>query len=660
MIKTIVRTLVPRIPREGYLDLTYRCNNNCRHCWLWTPDNEKTRKDELSFQELKDIVDEARSMGCNRWLISGGEPMLREDFPEIFDYITSKSVSYSLNTNGTLITSEIAQLLKRKGSKMIALYGATAEVHDYVTRNPGSFDATMRGFANMKGAGAGFIVQLVPMQANYHQFDDMVRLAASLSKTYRVGAPWLYLSACRSAARNKEIIGQRLDPKDVLAIDSPSRPGEETAAEDPGCGKVGADGRLFAGCIEGKRDFHVDPYGQLSFCCYVKDPTLRYDLRRGSFADGWEKFIPSLADKVVADEEYFRGCGSCYHRADCQWCPVYGYLEHGRFGAKVEYLCGVARETEKYKGGWRTNHRRYYGVGGMTICVESDLPLKDNTFNEKLDLFRVEGPGADNVGLRHHFSLPDIGGKDLGKEIYRKVPWAIYKKGNSLIYLEISVDKDNTTPNKVAVFSQDHAKGDVYHRDAKVFESGDLMALTTFPTDQILLAPLLADRRGLIMHSAGMVINGHGLLFIGHSGAGKSTTVTMLQDEGEILCDDRIIVRRQDDGFRIYGTWSHGTVPIISPDSAPLRAILLIEQSAENRLVPVGRGEIVRALPKFVVKTVGTESWWDHAFSMIGQLAREVPVYRLRLDKSGAVKSVIRELVEPPASIGSGAAKERV
>ena len=68
----------------------------------------------------------------------------------------------------------------------------------------------------------------------------------------------------------------------------------------------------------------------------------------------------------------------------------------------------------------------------------------------------------------------------------------------------------------------------------------------------------------------------------------------------------------------------------------------------------------MRALPKFVVKTVGTESWWDHVFSMIGQLAREVPVYRLRLDKSGEVKSVIQELVESPASIVAGVAKERV
>jgi MoaA/NifB/PqqE/SkfB family radical SAM enzyme len=59
--------------------------------------------------------------------------MLRPDFAEIFDYITSHCASYSLNTNGTLITPEIAELMKRKGNKMVALYGATAEVYDHIT-----------------------------------------------------------------------------------------------------------------------------------------------------------------------------------------------------------------------------------------------------------------------------------------------------------------------------------------------------------------------------------------------------------------------------------------------------------------------------------------------------------------------------------------------
>ena len=109
---------LPRLPLEGTIDLTYRCNNDCRHCWLWLPVDAPEKKKELTFEEIRRIVDEARALGCREWSISGGEPMLREDFPEIFDYIARNSMGYTLNTNGTLITPRIARLMKRHGKEV--------------------------------------------------------------------------------------------------------------------------------------------------------------------------------------------------------------------------------------------------------------------------------------------------------------------------------------------------------------------------------------------------------------------------------------------------------------------------------------------------------------------------------------------------------------
>ncbi|MEQ8169096.1 MAG: radical SAM protein, partial [Candidatus Eremiobacterota bacterium] len=103
--------VMPGLFLEGKIDITYRCNNKCRHCWVNIPPDSEEREKELTFDEIKQIVDEAKAMGCYKWFISGGEPMLREDFPEIFDYITANSMSYSINTNGTLITPEIAGLM---------------------------------------------------------------------------------------------------------------------------------------------------------------------------------------------------------------------------------------------------------------------------------------------------------------------------------------------------------------------------------------------------------------------------------------------------------------------------------------------------------------------------------------------------------------------
>ena len=649
----------PRLPLEGHLDLTYRCNNHCRHCWLWLPVNAKEKKEELNFDEVKSIVDDARSMGCRKWSISGGEPMLRPDFPEIFDYITRKAVSYTLNTNGTLITPEIATILKRKGTKMVALYGATKETYDHVTRRPGGFEKVMQGFRYLKEAGAGFIVQLIPMRDNWHEWDKMQELAQFLSNHWRVGAPWLYLSASGDPEVNAEIKRQRLDPKDVVELDKPDMSYEQNMEGETGphsCQSCQND-YLFASCIGVRRDFHVDPYGQMSFCSFLKDPGFRYDLRHGSFEECWERFIPSLATKVQGGAEYNEHCASCDNRKDCRWCSVYGWLEHGRFSAPVEHLCDVAKESRRFKEDWKTLHRRYFQIAGITIQVDSDLPIEDQTFHPKFAAFSADGPGPDTVTIRHHFSLPDLKGTDLGREMYRKPPWAIYRQKTSYIYLGISPQADDPSLHRAVTFNNDHSKARIYNNHEDVWLKGDLHSLTLFPSDQVLIARLLADRQGCYFHSAAAILDGAGMLFVGHSESGKTTTTQLLMDAGvaaanghsphqvEILCDDRNIVRRMEDGWWVYGTWSHGDNPLISPNGAPLRAIFFIEQANENTLTPLtDRKEIVRRLLSCVIKPFVTADWWDKTLDIIGRMAREAPCYVMRFDKSGEIVEELSRL----------------
>lgn len=630
---------IPRLPLEGNFDLTYRCNNDCLHCWLRIPANSSEAKNELTFKEIKRIADDAKKMGCRRWSISGGEPMLRPDFSEIFDYLTAGASSYSINTNGTLITPAIAKLLKRKGAKMVALYGATAGVHDRITRNPGSFEAVMRGFRYLKEAGAGFTVQLIPMRNNYHQFQDMVALAKSLSSHYRIGAPWLWLSACGDPEKNKEIAGQRLPSKEVVELDKPDLSYEDWMEGETGACHQRVDGEyLFTSCIENRRNFHIDPYGGMSFCCFIKDPGMRYDLRKGSFRDCWENFIPSLAKKVKASEEYKKDCGSCDLRKDCRFCPVYAYLEHRDYNRKVGYLCSAAAESKKFKEDWQKNRRRYFRIADITIEVDSDLPMTENTFRPKFEHFAVDGPGEDSVHIRHHFFLPDLEKKDLGKEIYRKPPWAIHHKNGSWIYLGISPGKGDKRLHRVVTFNSGHTRAEIYNDKEETFLKGNLHSLTMFPSDQILLARILADRRGCFLHSCGVNFEGRGLLFAGHSEAGKSTMARMLKGKAEILCDDRIIVRQKSDGFRIYGTWSHGDVTDVSADSAPLKAIYFLKKARENREVPLtDKKEIAKRLLAYLIRPFVTADWWEKTLELVGLLADEIPCYELYFDKSGRI-----------------------
>ena len=657
---------LPRLPLEGSVDLTYRCNNSCLHCWLWKPARAREQRDELTFDEIHRIADEARILGTQRWNISGGEPMLRPDFPEIFDYLTRRARGYSLNTNGTLITPDIAQLLARKGAKMIALYGATAEVYDAVTRNPGGFETMMRGLAYLREAGAGFIVQLIPMRANRHQWDRMVALARSLSPHWRVGAPWLFLSADGSPQKNRRIAEQRLSPRAVIELDRPDLTYGEWMEETEACGvashPVGGgerlDDRLFAGCIAGLSSFHIDPFGRMTFCSFIKDPALRYDLRCGTFRQAWEEFIPSLANRVHGGDEWRENCGSCEKSADCNACGAYAYLETGRYSARIPYLCAIADETRKFKAGWPGRHRRYFQIAGITVRVESDMDLDAVTFNEALLPFSVAGPGDDNVTLRHYFELPDLKGKDMGEELYRQVPWAISHWNGTWFYRGISTHNDDSQPHRVAVFTAEHTHAAIYSppgQEARIRSHG-WPSLSLFPSDQIWLAPLLADRRAVLLHSSAVILNGRGLVFAGHSDAGKSTIAAMLKDCAEILCDDRNVVRhwlssRSGAGedrrgqWRVHGTWSHGDVADVSAASAPLRAILFLQQASHNAIVPLtDRKEIWRCLLAVLIKPMVTAEWWQKELNVLEQIVDEVPCYTMHFDRSGAIVETLVRL----------------
>lgn len=638
---------LPRIPLEGKIDVTYRCNNDCLHCWLKAPSNVRESSKEISCEKIKNIVLQAHKMGCRSWSLSGGEPMLRPDFIEIVNFIIHHASSCFLNTNGTLITPKIARTLKRKCISTVAIYGATAEVHDRITRNPGSFEQVMNGSRYLREAGANFTVQLIPMRDNYHQLDEMKRLAKSLSKYYKIGSPWLYLSASGCLQKNKEILQQRLPPEESIKLDEPDLTANDALEENYNCQAKSMlkKGYLFSACIDARRDFHIDPYGGLTFCSYVKDPQMRYDLTHGSFKNGWEDFIPSLASRVKMTKEYLRACGSCGLRKQCRWCAVYAFLEHRRFSAKIDYLCRAAETREKFENNWKAKHRKFFYVAGVTLQIETDLEMGENTFHPKFKPFEVDCPGSDLISIRHHFSIPNFDRQNLGNEVCLKPPWTIYRRGRSWIYLGISPRKRDKTIQCLAVFNHDHTRCRIYNQGGGDFLRGEGESLTFFPTDQILLARVLADREGFFLHASGVILGGKGMLFVGHSGAGKSTMVKMLRGKVKILCDDRIIVRKHGGFFKIHGTWSHGEVPDVAPDAAKLRAIFFLHQAKENRLERIrDKKRISAVLLDCLIQPLVTADWWAKTLAVIGQVAGVVPCYDLYFDKSGRIVPLLKRL----------------
>jgi MoaA/NifB/PqqE/SkfB family radical SAM enzyme len=130
------------------LEVTARCNNNCRHCYInLSPDNARARSTELTFGQIKKIANQAFSLGAIWCLITGGEPLLREDFFDIYLYVKKKGFLISLFTNATLINKEHISIFKKYPPREIEItvYGVKKETYERVTRVRDSYEAFKNG-----------------------------------------------------------------------------------------------------------------------------------------------------------------------------------------------------------------------------------------------------------------------------------------------------------------------------------------------------------------------------------------------------------------------------------------------------------------------------------------------------------------------------------
>lgn len=322
----------------------------------------------------------------------------------------------------------------------------------------------------------------------------------------------------------------------------------------------------------------------------------------------------------------------------------------GTFGAKPQPRQGAGAHC-----------CRHFQIAGITIEVESDFDLNSIEFKNEFAPFVVAVRGTDNVTLRHRFEMPNFSAEDLGTALYRKAPWIISRNNGNWFYRGVSSEGDHPELHRLAVFNAHHTHATIYSPPsyANYLKTIGWHSLSLLPTDQIWLAPVLADRNAVLLHSGAAILNGRGLMFVGHSSAGKSTTVTMLRDRAEILCDDRNVARRWENGWRVHGTWSHGDVADVSSSSAPLHAILFLQQDTYNDIVPMTDRKLRwRRLLATLIKPMVTAEWWQKELGVIERIVNEVPCYTMHFDKSGAIVGKLEELTRNPDFVSGPAQTE--
>ena len=164
-----------RVPLVAFIELTNRCNLDCVHCM-----RPKSSKGELTRGEFENIISELSRLGCLNLSFTGGEPLLHEDFFDLADYAKGKNYNIKISSNGTLIDEKVIPLLKKLQSALvqISLYGATSEVHDPITRIPGSHRRTLSAIRLLTANAIRVQVHMPVMKQNFSEFSRVRYLAA--------------------------------------------------------------------------------------------------------------------------------------------------------------------------------------------------------------------------------------------------------------------------------------------------------------------------------------------------------------------------------------------------------------------------------------------------------------------------------------------------
>ncbi len=341
------------IPSSFEIELTPRCNNRCRHCYINIPASETPKNGELPRDLIEKVSTEAASLGVVWVLLTGGEPLLRTDFEEIYLSLRKKGLLVTVFTNGNLISPDHIRLFKKHPPRAleITVYGATQETYEAVTQTPGSFQTFIRAIERLESHHIPFNLKTVALRSNIHEFNEIAAFCRKHSSAPFRFDPLLHLRYDGDPQRNREIISERLTPEEIARLDrvDPQRSDELDAS----CHRLITPAhtnephpQLFH-CTAAADQFVLGHDGFLRPCSALWHPDFRRDARSIPLKEALGRMVQTIAAAKSNDPYFLKTCGQCDKLNLCHWCPGHGYLENGSLDSHCDYFCATAHSRAR-------------------------------------------------------------------------------------------------------------------------------------------------------------------------------------------------------------------------------------------------------------------------------------------------------------------------
>jgi len=333
-------------PIVAQIELTYLCPLHCEHCYTDCYNNSQSARKELSASNVKRMMDKCKADGVMWFCFTGGDPLMRKDFAEL--YLYAKKLGF--------ITSVFSPVVSMSGKVLktfiasppfnieTTLNAATASKYKEITRT-NLFNKHILNIKKLLKNKIPVRVKTQITKQNIGQIDKIKRLVESLGLDFR---PSTMLHARLNCDTRPCTL--RLEPREAVRVnerygffddEESRRPGEKLDLKKL-IGRIENDKLLT--CAAGGHAFWISPEGHMLICGNLR--MIDYDiLKKGnSVKEGFYKLhkkIHGLRFKTKSR------CRSCEYRYICKWCAGRAVLETGSLEEPIDYFCRLTEETLK-------------------------------------------------------------------------------------------------------------------------------------------------------------------------------------------------------------------------------------------------------------------------------------------------------------------------
>jgi radical SAM protein with 4Fe4S-binding SPASM domain len=304
------------VPLAVQLDITYRCNERCVHCYLDHHDHG-----EMTTAEILHLIGEMADAGVLTLTLSGGEIFLRKDFFEIVEHARRLTFCVKLKTNALLIGEREAARLRGLAIQeiQVSIYSHRPEVHDAITLVPGSLNRSLTAIRFLKAQGLKVVMANVLMRQNKSDYAAVQDLAEEIGVEFTLDPT---ITPMMDGDRSILSLGADAGTlRDVFRDSTVVGDADEFCAIPSDTGEVNLDSRP---CSAGNTTCYVSPYGDVFPCVQFPLPT--GNVRRERFVDIWRNSSQMNEVRSIRLKD-LPTCSSCSHAGACTRCPGLAYME---------------------------------------------------------------------------------------------------------------------------------------------------------------------------------------------------------------------------------------------------------------------------------------------------------------------------------------------